>query len=1315
VDGGDEELCRGAYDKEADEALITAIEGALPGYSRIADVAMGEPPNFRTEKRAEKQWFGYIRTMVFVSDSSFYCRHLQPPTVVRVPCGIRSSIHLGTQGPYPTDVAGVDGVGYSPDKGGMLLYFEELHLCAASCHLAATNAYGMPESVFDKRRFRMLRRILDKCPPAATTTVCLGDLNFRIEMHAEPELKTRGGDDMMDVLHVVEDSNSNPSFLHGLFEEHDQLHLHLCGSPTSIRSSSGSSGAPDSAACLEGFDDLLAHAFNSGHYMTPTYALTSLADHKGNRADFRREYKLKRTPSWTDRILCRGEFDFGSFSSVPEVLSSDHEPVRASLTLWVSQPEGGQAMSPAASVRPLAPAPATPSLNFLLQEWVDVAVDPGLCVPPLPPPPPLPSVPQFDSSIDASAGHAAKSRSRVSIKGLPADVPSRIAGNVHPVTPRVPKRDIGFGARSARVAAASNQIPGTSPAKLERGLSDSTKPSRGKGGSWRDLTDVGRLILVQTSCERMVRAVQEIDALPGYKVKRIHNSFAHPSPLGWGELVLAVQVPLPTLSSCPAQYREDGDDKDAEPDDEFMMLGSRNVPIRRSIVEQLAGGVGGATAAWLPGFSGFGLGPRTEEQSKRYHIVEVRIQHAALVGARETATANRHALAKAVKDIARAAVKKAEEGVPVDGAAGKSAASSAEDHKQKKGKKNKKEQDGKENGKGKMRAKGKKGKKGAEDEPEEPEPVLTAEQEASARAATVAARAVERCMLEALGAVDEVGEQISGSAPSGEDGRAQYMANCCAVRKLLLQDNNIDREGARFLARAGVLRGGYHRSSSVDMLDLGGNQLGDDGVEMLLVDGTALFEMECNEREEAAREAEEEKRQVEAAAKAAAEPVGANKKTRRKKGKEEEEEDEEDDDEDEEDEEDEAVAKIPWWSGHLVSCQLLQLHLGGNGIGVLGAAVLGAALEVKDCALQCLSLRHNHLGHKGAAALAAGLQNNRSLSQLDVWGNQLRAKGAAKLLLCLTSAGPKSALRQLGLGNNLIKENAEGAFAAALKSMLDSKVKLQTLELQYNMLDSSALKTLVLALDGNRPDQLHTLNLRNNSVGGKLRRLSARKGGTCWKPSVEGLACLGLLLEGVGKKAGKPKAGTESGEQKPHGLSVIDLQANRITAECVAPLLEALSSSSLTQLELSDNMIGNGVLRADAKSGQWMQSRSQGAVETAGAKCEEALAASLRKNVWLQTLGLRACGISDTGAVALAAAVDPRAHAKSGLRLLDMRSNPAIVRDTACEVFLAAGHVVASSHVRTGDGIDNFGADASVAPPADGGVDAIGQKRLVLL
>ena len=179
------ELCRGDVNPQRDSSFVQAVCKALGGFfKKVADVAMGEPANFRTETTKSKQWFGFIRSMVFVNTSGKAAwlattdrcpaslnsegnPEMQSPVrALLVPCGIRESLftHMdfGTStlhndnhsktdttsnfGPYGntfcSDSLG-PAVGSSPDKGAVALYIAALDLCWVNCHLPATNTHGM--------------------------------------------------------------------------------------------------------------------------------------------------------------------------------------------------------------------------------------------------------------------------------------------------------------------------------------------------------------------------------------------------------------------------------------------------------------------------------------------------------------------------------------------------------------------------------------------------------------------------------------------------------------------------------------------------------------------------------------------------------------------------------------------------------------------------------------------------------------------------------------------------------------------------------------------------------------------------------------------------------------------------------------------------------------------------------------------------------------------------------------------------------------------------------------------------------------------
>ncbi|XP_067916048.1 NACHT, LRR and PYD domains-containing protein 3-like [Heterodontus francisci] len=129
----------------------------------------------------------------------------------------------------------------------------------------------------------------------------------------------------------------------------------------------------------------------------------------------------------------------------------------------------------------------------------------------------------------------------------------------------------------------------------------------------------------------------------------------------------------------------------------------------------------------------------------------------------------------------------------------------------------------------------------------------------------------------------------------------------------------------------------------------------------------------------------------------------------------------------------------------LHKCQ--ELRLGFNNLGDSGVKLLSAALRNPDCKIQELGLEVNNLTASCIEDLASALSTNRSLTVLDMGGNNLGDSGV-KLL--------SEALR-------------------------NPDCKIQRLELYRNKLTASCIEDLTSALSTNR--SLTDLNLSDNKLG----------------------------------------------------------------------------------------------------------------------------------------------------------------------------------------------------------------------------------------
>lgn len=117
------------------------------------------------------------------------------------------------------------------------------------------------------------------------------------------------------------------------------------------------------------------------------------------------------------------------------------------------------------------------------------------------------------------------------------------------------------------------------------------------------------------------------------------------------------------------------------------------------------------------------------------------------------------------------------------------------------------------------------------------------------------------------------------------------------------------------------------------------------------------------------------------------------------------------------------------------------VFLGSQKIGDAGAAIVGAALAARDCAILSVNLDSCLIGCDGAVALAEGMKRNSTLEELVMLDNEVGDEGAAALAGALSSPG--TSVRCLSLAGNRI-----GSLGGiALGSMLAANKSLQTVYL----------------------------------------------------------------------------------------------------------------------------------------------------------------------------------------------------------------------------------------------------------------------------
>mmetsp|Transcript_20505 Transcript_20505/g.26083 ORF Transcript_20505/g.26083 Transcript_20505/m.26083 type:complete len:282 (-) Transcript_20505:35-880(-) len=211
-------------------------------------------------------------------------------------------------------------------------------------HLAGTNKYNVPETIFDDIRMKQLQTINDACFNNTEMTmigavvddassfrklrpIVLGDLNFRVEVFSSEGEKERGGKDFCAVNEILMEGETDK--VRQLFLEYDRLCLHL-GHTTrqqqqrgknkfimndvneneNHKTKNGSTINLDDKSfpslrridLLSDVVDLIwRESFQNKQKTSSNVILPTFTFKVGDVPP--RSYANKRTPSWTDRIL----------------------------------------------------------------------------------------------------------------------------------------------------------------------------------------------------------------------------------------------------------------------------------------------------------------------------------------------------------------------------------------------------------------------------------------------------------------------------------------------------------------------------------------------------------------------------------------------------------------------------------------------------------------------------------------------------------------------------------------------------------------------------------------------------------------------------------------------------------------------------------------------------------------------------------------------------------------------------------------------------------------------------------------------------
>ena len=267
-----------------------------------------------------------------------------------------------------------------------------------------------------------------------------------------------------------------------------------------------------------------------------------------------------------------------------------------------------------------------------------------------------------------------------------------------------------------------------------------------------------------------------------------------------------------------------------------------------------------------------------------------------------------------------------------------------------------------------------------------------------------------------------------------------------------------------------------------------------------------------------------------------------------------------------------------------------------NRIGAEGAKTLAAALE-KNHTLTQLNLGCSDIGDEGGKALAEALAKNQTLTSLSVSSNKICDAGAKALALALEK---NQTLISVDLSFNRIGD----AGAKALALALEKNQTLTSVDLRGNRIGDEDAKALALALEKNQT--LTSVRLSHNLIG------------------AEGAKALALALE------------------KNQTLTSVRLSHNLIGAEGAKALALALEKNqTLTSVRLSHSKIGDAGAKALALALEKNKTlTSVGLLDNnIGAEGAKALALALEKNQTLTSVDLRN-SIGDEGAKALALALE---------------------------------------------------------------------------
>lgn len=271
-----------------------------------------------------------------------------------------------------------------------------------------------------------------------------------------------------------------------------------------------------------------------------------------------------------------------------------------------------------------------------------------------------------------------------------------------------------------------------------------------------------------------------------------------------------------------------------------------------------------------------------------------------------------------------------------------------------------------------------------------------------------------------------------------------------------------------------------------------------------------------------------------------------------------------------------------------MSTALTRLGLAANKLGPEGAALVAKALE-RNTYLSSLDLSVNELGPSGAESIAAILRNPISALQvLQLHGNYLGPVGV--MTICDAVKSNKE-LKRLTLGNNHATDEAAGAIAA----MLEANYTLEELDIRLNTLTAAGVRMIAqqglakntslrfLSLSGNEVGPVganeltHVLSAHQRSV---LEQLDLS---SCGLTSSGGVRIASLLSTSISLKevnlsdnALDDEAAVRLAQNITDGIaiSVVDVSCNEIGEEGASQLIDAaLRNAQLVALVTHGNNI----------------------------------------------------------------------------------------------------------------------------------------------